>query len=142
MDGPIDWWWKMNLLDVCVQAGFCQIRSHMYIMQLQYYTKICMNVCTCTLTDIKESDKTTEISSYLEIYTDDQTVAYDIEAGLEDEPTMDKDISKSIHKPPLIDDSKETNKTLTSKSSESTSTEHPKAPTPLPRKKKTDNCKS
>ena len=28
MDGPVDWWWKMNLLDVCVQAGFCQIRSH------------------------------------------------------------------------------------------------------------------
>ena len=27
MDGPIDWWWKMNLLDVCVQAGFCQIQS-------------------------------------------------------------------------------------------------------------------
>ena len=31
MDGPIDWWWKMNLLDVCVQAGFCQIRSHMHM---------------------------------------------------------------------------------------------------------------
>ena len=31
MDGPIDWWWKMNLLDVCVQAGFCQIRSHISI---------------------------------------------------------------------------------------------------------------
>ena len=29
MDGPVDWWWKMSLLDVCVQAGFCQIRSHM-----------------------------------------------------------------------------------------------------------------
>ena len=29
MDGPIDWRWKMNLLDVCVQAGFCQIRSHL-----------------------------------------------------------------------------------------------------------------
>ena len=28
MDGPINWWWTMNLLDVCVQAGFCQIRSH------------------------------------------------------------------------------------------------------------------
>ena len=38
MDGPIDWWWKMNLLDVCVQAGFCQIRSHiaMYMYTLTY----------------------------------------------------------------------------------------------------------
>ena len=32
MDGPIDWWWKMNLLDVCVQAGFCQIRSQLNII--------------------------------------------------------------------------------------------------------------
>ena len=28
MDGPIDWWWKMNLLNACIQAGFCQIWSH------------------------------------------------------------------------------------------------------------------
>ena len=36
MDGPVDWWWKMSLLDVCVQAGFCQIRSHMmnYLMRI------------------------------------------------------------------------------------------------------------
>ena len=31
MDGPVDWWWKMSLLDVCVQAGFCQIRSHFFL---------------------------------------------------------------------------------------------------------------
>ena len=31
MDGPVDWWWKMSLLDVCVQAGFCQIRSQLFI---------------------------------------------------------------------------------------------------------------
>ena len=40
MDGPIDWWWKMNLLDVCVQAGFYEIRSHIsfkfYLMQNDY----------------------------------------------------------------------------------------------------------
>ena len=34
MDGPIDWWWKMNLLDVCVQAGFCQIRSHIVSLKI------------------------------------------------------------------------------------------------------------
>ena len=35
MDGPIDWWWKMNLLDVCVQAGFCQIRSHINLASIE-----------------------------------------------------------------------------------------------------------
>ena len=35
MDGPVDWWWKMNLLDVCVQAGFCQIRSHIICVKLE-----------------------------------------------------------------------------------------------------------
>ena len=39
MDGPIDWWWKMNLLDVYVQVGFCQIQS-----QLQYSCNQCMHV--------------------------------------------------------------------------------------------------
>ena len=33
MDGPVDWWWKMSLLDVCVQAGFCQIRSQLTIQE-------------------------------------------------------------------------------------------------------------
>ena len=35
MDGPIDWSWKINLLDVCVQASFCQIWSHInwYFME-------------------------------------------------------------------------------------------------------------
>ena len=33
MDGPINWWWKMNLLNVCVQAGFCQIRSHLQVLK-------------------------------------------------------------------------------------------------------------
>ena len=37
MDGPVDWWWKMSLLDVCVQAGFCQIRSHMQSAILRTY---------------------------------------------------------------------------------------------------------
>ena len=27
MGKAIDWWWKMNLLTVCVEASFCQIRS-------------------------------------------------------------------------------------------------------------------
>ena len=36
MDGPIDWWWEMNLLDVCVQAGFCQIWSQI--------VKVCLNI--------------------------------------------------------------------------------------------------
>ena len=29
MDGPVDWWWKMDLFDVYVQASFCQIWSQM-----------------------------------------------------------------------------------------------------------------
>ena len=44
MDGPIDWWWKMNLLDVCVQAGFCQIRSHICIFtckEINTFTQLC-----------------------------------------------------------------------------------------------------
>ena len=36
MDGPVDWWWKMSLLDVCVQAGFCQIQSHIALKPGQY----------------------------------------------------------------------------------------------------------
>ena len=34
MDEPVDWWWKMSLLDVCIQAGFYQIRSHIQSSQI------------------------------------------------------------------------------------------------------------
>ena len=37
MDGPTDWWWKIDLLDVCVQAGFCQIQSHILIGSDYYW---------------------------------------------------------------------------------------------------------
>ena len=40
MDGPVDWWWKMSLLDVCVQAGFCQIRSHIIIITIYIYSRL------------------------------------------------------------------------------------------------------
>ena len=43
MDGPVDWWWKMSLLDVCVQAGFCQIRSHIAIIAMSFAAIIAMS---------------------------------------------------------------------------------------------------
>ena len=36
MDGPIDLWWKMDLLDVCIQASFCQIQSHFILKKASY----------------------------------------------------------------------------------------------------------
>ena len=40
MDGPVDWWWKMSLLDVCVQAGFCQIRSQLKILLMHTWSTV------------------------------------------------------------------------------------------------------
>ena len=37
MDKTIDWWWKMNLLTVCVQACFCQIWSHILVIEFFKY---------------------------------------------------------------------------------------------------------
>jgi len=91
------------------------------------------------ITDKKESEKTSEVTNLSEIYPDDQTLTDDVRADLENWPTMDEDISESTHKPPSNADSIGANETLTSKSSESASTQ---APIPLPRKKKTDVCKS
>ena len=45
MDGPIDWWWKMNLLDVCVQVGFCQIRSQLTNTLITVTYSYCFAVC-------------------------------------------------------------------------------------------------
>ena len=30
MDEAIDWWWKVNMLTVCVKADFCRIRLQMW----------------------------------------------------------------------------------------------------------------
>ena len=61
MDGPIDWWWKMNLLNVCIQAGFCEIRSHMYYECLKIFND-------SIFVDDKLPTKTAKITSLENLY--------------------------------------------------------------------------
>ena len=62
--------------------------------------------------------------------------------GLESKPTMDKDISESTQKPSVKTNNADADETLTSETYQSTSTEHQSTPIPLPRRKKTNACKS
>ena len=107
----------------------------------------------CMLIDKKgNNDKASEDTKYLEVYhetphtkcasdgsdSDEQVVPYAVVG----KPTTDKDISESTQKPSVKANNADTDETLTSKTCQSTSTEHQSTPIPLPRRKKTNACKS
>ena len=110
----------------------------------------------CMLIDKKGNNaKVSEDTKYLEVHhetphtkcasddsdSDEQVAPYAV-VGLESKPTMDKDISESTQKPSVKANNADTDEILTSETCQSTSTEHQSTPIPLPRRKKTNACKS